>query len=153
MRKEVNMKSYGKYFTAISSRNERIVNLLIEKYQVNLSFAEIRCFISIADNPGISQKELAILTVLDKTTITKNVKKLMYNGYIERKSNEYDKRVYNLYLSDEGKKLKPTVKAILSKFTELISSVISDEEEKLFFEIMERIIIKLDESIPQIAKK
>ena len=51
----------------------------------------------ICENEGISLVELTQLLKVDKTTTTKAVQKLIDAGFIEKKRDSLDKRIWNLY--------------------------------------------------------
>lgn len=51
----------------------------------------------ICERPGIRQTDLATLLRVDKTTVAKVVPKFLRNGYLIRKRDEHDGRVWRLY--------------------------------------------------------
>lgn len=59
----------------------------------------------IVENPGISQKELSKLLLVDKGTTAKAVKKIEEAGYIYRERSPKDHKVYEIYVTDKGRKL------------------------------------------------
>lgn len=73
------------------------VRLQNEKYQGN----QLPFITRIHDNPGISQEELSVLLKIDRTTTSKAIKKLEDQGAVIRKKPCDDKRVWQLYVSDE----------------------------------------------------
>lgn len=56
----------------------------------------------LTENPGISQKALADLLHIRPQTLGEQLVKLEASGLIRREANPYDKRVSNLFLTDEG---------------------------------------------------
>jgi len=82
----------------------------------------------IARSEGISQKELSRDVVVDKATTAKAVRKLVDLGYIEKKVNEYDMRIHNLFLTDRGRDIIPTVRAALKNSTGILQTGMSGEE-------------------------
>lgn len=56
----------------------------------------------IAANPGISQRQLAELHRLDKSTLSPAVDRLTKRGYVVRERDPVDRRYYALSLSADG---------------------------------------------------
>ena len=56
----------------------------------------------LTENPGISQKALADLLHIRPQTLGEQLVKLEASGLIRREANPYDKRVSNLFLTEEG---------------------------------------------------
>ena len=71
---------------------------------INLEKGQYQFLVRIKENPGINQKRLSSLLLVDKTTTTKAVTKLIHKGYIDKKIDQVDKRNVKLYLTAKGKK-------------------------------------------------
>lgn len=56
----------------------------------------------IAENPKISQEELAKILMVDKTTIAKAIKKLEIHGLITREKSQEDGRKYELTATEKA---------------------------------------------------
>ena len=59
----------------------------------------------IYENPGISLVDLAYNLKIDKTTNTKSVQKLIRAGYVSKKQDMNDKRIWHLYTSETAAQL------------------------------------------------
>lgn len=58
------------------------------------------------EEEGLSQAELAERTFNDKPNVTRMLAVLERNGYVYRKQSKRDRRVSEVFLTDEGKRLK-----------------------------------------------
>lgn len=104
----------------------------------------------VYENPGITLGNLSYELKMDKTTITRAIQKLIDDGYIYKKQNANDKRMWHLYASETCNKLYSEIVAeknriisicfdgvdpeevvIFSKVVNLISENINNEWEKL----------------------
>ncbi len=74
-----------------------------------MSGGQLPFFMNIVNNPGITQEELSKLLKIDKSTTTRAVKSLCSSGYVLRKSDESDKRVYRLYPTQKAKRVERVV--------------------------------------------
>ena len=58
----------------------------------------------LLENPGISQKTLCRLLHIRPQSLGEQIGKLETAGLLTRQSNEHDRRIFNLYLTDLGVK-------------------------------------------------
>ena len=56
----------------------------------------------ICEKQGINQIDLSNLLKVDKTTTTKAIQKLIEAGYIDKKRDDIDKRMYRLYPKEKA---------------------------------------------------
>lgn len=56
----------------------------------------------ICENPGINFSRLSNLLKVDKTTTTKAVQKLIQAGYVHKKQDTADRRLYSLIPTDKA---------------------------------------------------
>lgn len=77
----------------------RCINSISDiKYKnINLQKGQFIFLIRVCENPGINQRDLSKLLKVDKTTTAKAIQKLIGVGYIERKEDPVDKRMWRLY--------------------------------------------------------
>lgn len=79
----------------------------------------------ISEMEGISQKDLALSIYKEPASVTRILDILQKRGWIERRNIENDRRVYGLYLTQEGKllveKILPLARQIRAKGIEGIS--------------------------------
>lgn len=77
----------------------RCINSISDiKYKnINLQKGQFIFLIRVCENPGINQRDLSKLLKVDKTTTAKAIQKLIVVGYIERKEDPVDKRMWRLY--------------------------------------------------------
>ncbi len=78
--------------------------------------------------PGITQSEIALKGRKDKTNITRMLDLLEKGGNVKRKSSEKDRRKYNIYITDNGKKLLNDIIPISVEVNKQGVKGINDEE-------------------------
>lgn len=100
----------------MSKQNDLLMDISIlyrstQKYydkklaDLSLTYAQLPILISIYEDEGISMQQIAQDGGYDKGTITKNVQKLASLGYVEVQSSLKDKRVKELYTTDNTKQV------------------------------------------------
>ncbi|HEX3077701.1 MAG TPA: MarR family winged helix-turn-helix transcriptional regulator, partial [Lachnospiraceae bacterium] len=64
---------------------------------IHLQKGQFIYLIRVCETPGVNQIDLSNLLKVDKTTTTKAIQKLIKEGYIERRWDSTDKRIWRLY--------------------------------------------------------
>ena len=95
----------------------------------DLSFGLQPILITIYENEGIIQEQLAEKFHLNESTITRNLKKLEEKGFIERIP---DKRKKIIKITKKGAKTAQKVMDYDDKWDEKIKSNLNDEEYTVF---------------------
>ena len=99
------------------------------------------------DTDGLSQNELAFLTLRNKSSLTRLLSKMEAKDYIRRKQCKEDKRINHVYLTKFGeetfKKTKPAIKEII----EIMEQNISDKEKQQMIKTLKKIQHNFDSDI------
>lgn len=143
----LNGKELEKTFKELNEFNMYIYNFVISYYKYtyktknygtkdNYSMLEAHIITDIAENPGITANLIA--KKWDKTPafISQSLTKLEDRGLIERKLNKNNRKFYNLFLTDNGKKFdeihkKYDIKSIINTNKKLMEKFSLDELIKL----------------------
>ena len=96
---------------------------------------EVRYIMMIYENPNISQDDLVIMSGQSKGNIAKALKKLEYEGYIEREINPDNRRKYMLKTTSKGDELVPKVRQISKDWEKEVG--ITEEDNELKKRLME----------------
>ena len=97
-------------------------NQILDNASVNgFGIADIRCILIILLYPGITFNELLIKLSITKQSLNRVLKILLEKKMVIQETNKKDKRMKNLYLSDDSKKIinnliGPTIKEISNAF-------------------------------------
>lgn len=97
------------------------------------------------DHPGTTAQEMVECIRVDKATLTKVIKKLMENGYIEVIRSKKDKRTKHLYLTDKAIPAVRRIKEIHRSFFDTLCFEISKED----IHKTEQTISKMSENLNQ----
>jgi DNA-binding MarR family transcriptional regulator len=87
---------------------------------------------------GLSQEEITHALEIDKATTARALKKLEDNGYIERKSDEKDKRIKRVFLTEKGADIKDELKKTAEKWEEKVTHGIPKEKIETFLEVLDK---------------
>lgn len=97
----------------------------------------------LLENPGISQKTLAELLHVRPQTLGEQLVRLESTGLIERRTNSYDKRVINIFITESG---TASAKSLSEKSDETIAKIFADMEDNELDELL-TLVQKLNASI------
>lgn len=99
---------------------------------------------------GTSQKDLAYLLGIRPQSLSEALARLEESGMIERRHNENDRRVVNVYLTDAGRGRARKVAEDRKKSAADVFSVLTDEEKDQLSAMLGKVSAKLEEDL---AKK
>lgn len=128
-----------KYFAKELSRNE--INLTPEQYLV----MDI-----LWDADVMSQQSIADIIQKDKNSVTKFIDSLEKKGLVYRVVNKEDRRVNNIMVSEEGKKLKTKTTEVAIKMMRNVLNNIKEEDLLVFDKVMMQIKDNLDGAMTSI---
>ena len=133
MRKE----SLGKYIAAIHRNSQIIINQKLKDYDIRSGQHDF--LYVIANNEGLSQKELSAILNIGKATTAKAVKNLLESGYIKRLTDDKDKRFYKLYLTEKGEDIKDIINGTFEEMIEIYSTGFSEVDYETTLESLSQI--------------
>jgi len=120
--------------TALKLKNR--LNTLLRENGFDITADQFEVLGILIENEGISQSELAYMSSKDKTNITRILDLLEKKNLIVRKKDERDRRAYNIYLTEKGRRQKENLKQLLIKGNQKLSEGLSEKDIREFQRIM-----------------
>lgn len=145
------MNSVGKLNAAIYRNLQSILNSKLQ--DVSIRGGQYDFLYVISQKEGITQKELSEELYVDKSTTAKAVKSLISQGYVVKESLSQDKRFVQLYLTEQGKKIKPQIQKTFLELIEISTSNLSDEEAEQAGILLKSILDGLVEEKMRLGRK
>ena len=93
----------------------------------------------LRENPGISQKALSDLLHIRPQSLGEQLFKLENSGLITRQVNQYDRRIFNLYLTDEGITAAKAVDEQATVTRQKITADLTEEDLHALLSLMEKL--------------
>lgn len=144
---EMNMELYGKFAK---------LQWLLHKHHMrthaqngpmaNPTRGQGRIFALLKMQDGISTKDLSYLLGIRVSSLNELLAKMEKNGYIMREASEADRRIMLVKLTDKGKNEQQEEWNPGGIFT-----CLSEEEQKLFADYLDRVIISIQSEIGEEA--
>ncbi len=94
-------------------------------------------------NDGQPQNDLAFITHRDKTSMTRLVNTMESKNLVERKSDENDRRVNRIFLTDHGKEVIQKVQPIMYDLIPAVQESLSEEEIETLINTLKKIKTKI----------
>lgn len=94
----------------------------------------------LLEHNGTTQKKIGLGCILDKSTVTSLLSRMFKQQQIVRKCDAQDRRIMHIFLTDKGRQLAISVKAICEKVDEKAWNNISNEEKQEVIHIFNKII-------------
>jgi DNA-binding MarR family transcriptional regulator len=131
------IKIIGKYIS-ILSRNKKAY---FKRHLAHLNIGEGQYIILIQlfKNTSLSQERLADILAMDKATITRAIRSLQENGYLNIEKNQNDRRENILFLTEKCLGIKDEFFSIIKKWNEMLISDIDEDERQILFSCLEKI--------------
>ena len=108
--------------------------------KITLEQAEI-LFLLEAEN-GQAMSQLSRLLLLDNSTITGLIDRLEKSGFVLRKANPKDRRIFLIHITQLGIKEVNDAKTLINRVNEQIKTDFSDEEIETFKKILNSFVTK-----------
>ena len=98
------------------------------------------------DRKGTPATKIAPALGLEARSLTRMLKTLEDKKWIRRESDEDDRRVVNVYLTEEGKRKRELAKEGVIAFNNAIYEKIGEEKLAIFFEVMQKVseVVNID---------
>ncbi|UAY72797.1 MarR family winged helix-turn-helix transcriptional regulator [Bacillus paralicheniformis] len=111
----------------------------IEFKEHNLTKGQYLYLVRICENPGIIQEKLAEMIKVDRTTAARAIKKLEMKGFIERRDDEYNKKIKKLFPTEKGNEVFPFIKRENDHSNRVALEGFSEGEAETIFNLLQRV--------------
>ncbi len=92
-----------------------------------------------------TQVAIARLSKLDKMTVSKSLKKLVSQGYINREESQKDTRAKCVHLTLKGKELVSRLVTIVEGVDESFFRVLGQNGQKTLIQLLNKLVVKMKE--------
>lgn len=106
----------------------------------------------LSKNEGVHQKALAEMQEVEPITLMRLVDKLSDRGLVERRKHESDRRVWQLYMTDEARSLLAEMRELGEETRSEALNDIADADRERLFELLETMKSNLVEGCRRAAE-
>lgn len=129
----------SKYIAGLYRQSKIDINQAFQDYGLRATEGDLLLF--IYDNPGLSQKKIATLMVLDPSLIGRDIQRLIAAGYVQRRLSKTDNRVNEVFLTVSGEHLVSQLRLIITDWwrklfeqTDQADSAVIDQQLVLLYQ-------------------
>lgn len=105
----------------------------------DMGWGQFRIIITLFHKEGINQEKLSNVLGIDKTTMTRTLKKMEISDLIEKKNNPDDKRAHLIHLTDKSRNLQSYLNQLKSEIDIKLLDGFTEEEITLVFSLLSRL--------------
>ncbi len=132
------------YFTNLVNRQQHNSNFKEKEILASRAQAHLLGLLLVED--GLTQKDLSAKLQIRPASLGELVNKLQQNGYVEKRINEKDKRVSNVYITEEGRRATEGAMQARKELVENIFSGLLEEEINQLSTLMDKLVISIEQS-------
>jgi DNA-binding MarR family transcriptional regulator len=112
---------------------------------------EIRVLLNIGSYMPIKAADIAYQSRIDSYNVSRAVKSLQNKGLIDIQLSEHSRNIKFLVLNERGRTLYQQVTEAMNKRATELESVLDDNEQALFFQMLEKIENKAEQILAEQA--
>ena len=117
------------------------------KYNLDLTKEQMIVLKKLQDKDGLSQNELAFLTLRNKSSLTRLLTKMEKKNYILRRQSSDDKRINLVYITELGEKIFKNCMPAIKEMITTTEQHISISENDLIIKTLKKIQSNFDSNI------
>ena len=129
----------------LSVLTNRVSDAIARQYsqRFGLSIPEWRVMAVLGERPGLSAREVAERTAMDKVQVSRAVASLIEAGRVLRAGDAEDGRVTRLKLSRAGQRVYLEIAPLALKLEETLLAVLTAEERRTLEGLMARLMMQV----------
>lgn len=133
-------------FVKMINRISRLSALYREKEFKKLGLGEMHhaYILSVCDEPGISQEELACKIFINKSNVARQLAQLEQKGFIRRQSDEQDARRLRIFPTDKASAIEAEIRSILANWNQTLLNEIPSEQQAAILSGLQMIMEKAE---------
>ena len=124
-----------RYISRLERQRRHYLDEHLQQYKLYGSMFLIILFLD--RNQGSSQDNLCEYLLIDKSGVARKCSRLEELGYIKREQSPADRRQNSLFLTENGQKLLPVIRELLSNWREIVTKNMDESDQKELMRLLE----------------
>ena len=118
---------------------------MLQSHDINLTPEQYLVMDILWDEESLSQQTIADILQKDKNSVTKFIDSLEKKGLVFRSTDKADRRINNISVSEEGRRLKQKTTDVAVNTMKSVLDGISEDELAICITVMEKIKKNIEE--------
>ena len=127
---------------ACRAHNTRVRALLTD---LGLHPGQEMFLLSVWEEEGMTQTELADRLQVQRATVTNSVTRLEKVGLIQRRPDGEDGRIHRIYLTDKGKQIREATRSVWDDMEIAITTGFTEAESTTLYALLARVVDNLND--------
>ncbi|MFH0736068.1 MAG: MarR family transcriptional regulator [bacterium] len=140
-------KSLGSLIRRTNVMMRVFINKAFSQNNIDISTERWGILNIVKASPGITQNEIALRCLKDKTNITRLLNVLEKQGHIERRIDENDRRIYNIYITTCGQILLEQLIPLAIGVNKIATKNLTTEEIEQLHKLLNKVQNTLTEEL------
>lgn len=102
----------------------------------NLSGYQISYILQVCRRPGLTHDELARALLVNKSSVSRQIARMIEAGYIYRETDEEDRRSKRLYPTAKARQIYPRVIDYLETWNDTLTSELDTEQQEQLLQLL-----------------
>lgn len=143
------MASIDRSPTHLLHRASQAVELLfaMRVRSSSLTPRQLAVLLTVEAQEGLSQTDVMEVTGIDRSTTANIVRRLLRNGFLQRRRSTKDARAYSVKLTGEGRRVLHTVMPLAMRVDQRVLDVLPSERREAFLSALAAIVGTLEGSL------
>lgn len=116
----------------------------IEFKEIDMTKGQYVYLVRICENPGIIPERLADVIKVDRSTLSRAIKKLELKGFIEKKPDDYNKKIKLLFPTEKGKAAAEFIQRENAYSTNVALQGLSEDEISKLQQLLEKMKLNIE---------
>lgn len=131
-------KQVGVFLNLVHCQFKQYLNKIFQDHGFNLTPEQFLVMDTLWDDGVLSQQQIADIIIKDKNSVTKLIDALEKKGLVIRKTDEQDRRLNKIHLTDKALSLKESITIIALESTDRIIKDIPKEDLINFVKVLNK---------------
>lgn len=142
---KVNLETSVNHHIAISAiMIKRVFFKILSNNDLDITPEQWNILYRLSESDGLTIGELSKLIYKDMANTSRISQKLENAGFIEKKRDDDDKRIYKLFITSEGEKIHSRLHQCAFESTEIATTGLNDENKKMIVKTLKQIILNTE---------
>ncbi|MDP3436852.1 MAG: MarR family transcriptional regulator [Bacteroidales bacterium] len=131
-------KQVGVYLNLVHYQFKQYLNKIFHNHGFNLTPEQYLVIDTLWDEGVLSQQQIADIIIKDKNSVTKLIDALEKKGLVQRRTDELDRRLNKIHLTEEAINIKDVITEIAIESTNTIFKNIPREDLEKFVSVLNK---------------
>ncbi|MHC1778705.1 MAG: MarR family winged helix-turn-helix transcriptional regulator [Bacteroidales bacterium] len=131
-------KQVGVFLNLVHCQFKQYLNKIFQDHGFNLTPEQFLVMDTLWDDGVLSQQQIADIIIKDKNSVTKLIDALEKKGLVIRKTDEQDRRLNKIHLTEKAVSIKESITIIAIESTDKIIKDIPKEDLINFIKVLNK---------------